>query len=486
MLNDDIIRVICAEITDTYGIPVPKDLLSLGLASRIFLDPVLDVMWKDINGIERLLSVLPETTLVNGKKMFLRPIAPSSWDRLHFYTSRVRKFAIRGPAADEVNVHDSVYAYLGQKIPIFPKLTTLRLTHQLCSSNTYTLFLTTSLQVVSWPSRSPEADPSFDLGPSLAFLVSKSPELRSLTLDKCTYSGLSPSLRRLCALEYLSTLNLSHLDVDFIRAIAFLPKLTELSLTLPAGIALDYTGVESGFPSLTKIALWGSISDTQKFLVAARPKALQDLSISWDGPAIDWSFRADMTAITRFLPSLSFLQDLVITEPWVSSSLLTDLDEQQLWSIFEPLLELKQLESLDYRIPLRISDQRTVRIACAWPHLKNLYLYSATASGPSFLKSLAHFARHCPVLENLYYPIELQTTTPTTIIQTPTLSTHPLHRLRCNMGIDRMAAGAIAQALHQIFPNLNDVDGPGGGWREVQGHLTQYIMLDLVSGRRLS
>ncbi|KAF9069180.1 hypothetical protein BDP27DRAFT_1421158 [Rhodocollybia butyracea] len=174
MLNHDVIRIICAEVTDDSVHSVPKDLLSLGLTSRIFLEPAMDVMWRRINSIEPLLSVLPETTLVYGKKMFLRPIAPSSWDRLRFYTSRVREFY--APLwENEQNVHDTVYAYLGQETPIFPKLRTLHFSPRLCDSNTFVFFLTTGLQVVSWPHPSPRPTPysSSDLDLPWPFLFQR-------------------------------------------------------------------------------------------------------------------------------------------------------------------------------------------------------------------------------------------------------------------------------------------------------------------------
>ncbi|KAF9069183.1 hypothetical protein BDP27DRAFT_1421161 [Rhodocollybia butyracea] len=447
MLNHDVIRTICAEITDDFGHSDPKDLLSLGLASTVFLEPALDVMWKRIKSIEPLLSVLPETTLVNGKKMFLRPIAPLSWDRLRFYTSRVRKF-IAPFQYKELDVHDSV-----------PRL---------CNSNTFMFFLTTSLRVVSWPhpALGSLADSSSDLGPSLALLVSKSPELKSLGLNKYCYSGLSLTLRHLVDLEYFSAIGLSHLEVDFVQVIALLPKLTHLDLALPEEVFLDYTGVESGFPSLTKIELCGSTSDTRKFLAVIRPQALQELVIDLSfKPATEWQ---SITAITYLLPSFPFLRSLVIVGDRLLK-LSVDLDDLQLWLLFEPLLELKRLECLGYDIDLpAISDQKTARIASAWPHLKDLHLY--LASGSSSLECLAHFARHCPNLERLDYSIQLWVpATPTPVIQDhPTLSMHPLRSFWCNVETDMMTADTMAHGLHQMFPNLEVVDGRGDGWTQVQ------------------
>ena len=62
MLNYDVITIICAEMDRA-------DVLSLGLASKKFLEPALDEMWRKLSSIEPLLSVLPETTLVNGQKV---------------------------------------------------------------------------------------------------------------------------------------------------------------------------------------------------------------------------------------------------------------------------------------------------------------------------------------------------------------------------------------------------------------------------------
>ncbi|KAF9062757.1 hypothetical protein BDP27DRAFT_1427592 [Rhodocollybia butyracea] len=353
MLNYDVITIICAEMDRA-------DILSLGLASKKFLEPALDEMWRKLSSIEPLLSVLPETTL-----MFLQPIAPLSWDRVQFYASRVREFG-EPYEAIRVDVHDSVYAYLGLGKPLFPKLKILHPPLQLCSLNSFTLFLGTSLQEVSWPCDWPEASTDFaqDLGPSLALLVSKSPGLKSLTLSQYTYSGLSLSLSRLSTLESLLANDLPHLEMSFIRTIALLPRLTKLDLSLPAGILLDYTGVENHarFPSLTKIQLWGSIPNLNKFLVTARPKALRSLHFHCccESP-VDWQSLPELvTFTTHIAPSFPFLQDLSIEEvpDLVFDSPLMGIDEEQLWSIFEPLLELKRLERLEFSISLPLSDQK--------------------------------------------------------------------------------------------------------------------------------
>ncbi|KAF9063185.1 hypothetical protein BDP27DRAFT_1427149 [Rhodocollybia butyracea] len=260
---------------------------------------------------------------------------------------------------------------------------------------------------------------------------------------------------------------MSHLEVDSIQVIAMLPKLTDLSLTIPDGIPLDYTGVEGGFPSLTDLWLQGSTSDACKFLGVSRLPALQELNIDlYSGQ----SPLSDIAAINCLLRSCPFLRRLVLSFPFMPG-----IDDLQLWSIFEPLLELTRLEYLRYNIPLPISHQKACRIPSAWPHLKYFSLPESSTGDSSPVETLAHFARHCPNLENLCYPIQLQITTPTTVIQIhPTLSRHPLCRLTSFVETEIMAAHAMAQALHQIFPNLAEVVGPGDGWAEVQKILHSF------------
>ncbi|KAF9065964.1 hypothetical protein BDP27DRAFT_1366032 [Rhodocollybia butyracea] len=482
MLSHDVIALICAEISGR------KDLLYLGLASKYwFLEPALNILWKKIDGLEPLLSVLPETTVVNGNlKVFLRSIAPSSWNRLRFYTSRVREFDSNPKHYSSIapKVGDSVYTYLGKEKPIFPKLRTLHLEPTPCILKAFRSFLVPSLQEVSWPSGPwrTELDLSSDLGRSLARLASKSPGLKSLALCKYTYSGMSTSLRRLLALESFQATHLSHLEVDLIQALALLPRLTTLSLTFPPGVVLDYTGVEGGFPSLRKIELQGSTSDTRKFLAVARPQALESLSIDCeedltaDEPVTEQDqsladIAADITAITHLLSSFPLLQHLFISGDAFSS--LQRMNELQLWSIFEPLLELKRLTRFVYDIGLPLSDEKTAQIACAWPHLEELTLTSCGVL--SSLGSLVHFARHCPNLERLRYPIDAQLQTPAIEIP-PTVSKHPLNIFWCDNDVDVMTehAEAAALGLYQMFPNLVQVRGDGLGWGEVRDLLYDF------------
>lgn len=89
MLNVDVITLICEELEfgtsrcldrtfrTTEDLNCRKGLLSLGLSSKTFLEPALDVLWRTLNRVEPLLSVLPETVSLNGKKVCTRSILRS-------------------------------------------------------------------------------------------------------------------------------------------------------------------------------------------------------------------------------------------------------------------------------------------------------------------------------------------------------------------------------------------------------------------------
>ncbi|KAF9064017.1 hypothetical protein BDP27DRAFT_203825 [Rhodocollybia butyracea] len=408
--------------------------------------------------------------------MILTQIAPSSWDRLGFYTSRVREFS----DSDALNAHESVYTFLGQRQPIFPNLKTLRLLPGMCSSAMFLYFLSSTLQEACLPrdklDLGARTGQSLDLGPSLSLLVSKSPGIKSLELQWHGYSGLPHSLRSLPQLESLRVMNVASpfLGRDFVKAIASLPRLNHLNLTFSAGTSLDYDDIEQGFPSLQEVWVHGTNADLYRFLPCL-PRKLQDLIMYWNKDDDGAPPLAEIAAVTRTLLKFSSLKRLQIEH--IISSLRRDFDDPLLWTVFEPLLELKELELLSYDGALSLSDQRTAMIACAWPCIRDLSLGAFIWDGdvPS-VQSLANFAQHCPNLEYLTYPVRLDVANATAI--PPTLARHPLRQFICSVDAAEVQNPLIvALALHQIFPGLKYAGGSVGRWDEVQTVLDSFQFL---------
>ncbi|KAF9064124.1 hypothetical protein BDP27DRAFT_1450949 [Rhodocollybia butyracea] len=488
MLNDDILQIICAELE--YGLNsyltnlsndelgCRKALLSLGLTCRSFLNPALDVLWKNMRSVEPLLLVLPETTVVDGKKILLTPIAPSSWDRLGFYTSRVREFS----DSDALNAHESVYTFLGQRQPLFPNLKTLRLLPEMCNSTAFLFFLSSTLQEAYLPRHTlgfaamAGLRQIHDLGPSLSLLVSRSPGIKSLEFHGHTYSGLSHSLHSLHELERLSVTGVASpfLERNFVKVIASSPRLTHLSLSIPASNLLDYDNIEQGFPSLREVWVQGMTADLHSF-VTCLPRKLHHLTIVWEKGDDQELPLEEIAAVTRTLVKFSSLKQLDIQR--IISSLRHDFDNPLLWTVFKPLLELKELKLLSYDGALSLSDQRTAMIACAWPCIRDLSLGAFIWDGdvPS-VQSLAYFAQHCPNLEYLTYPVRLDVSGVTAI--PPTLTRHPLRQFTCSVDAAEVRnPPLVALALHQIFPILTYVTGSEDRWDEVRTVLNSFHFL---------
>ncbi|KAJ3933410.1 MAG: hypothetical protein NXY57DRAFT_19552 [Lentinula lateritia] len=484
MLNVDVITLICEELEfgtsrcldrtfrTTEDLNCRKGLLSLGLSSKTFLEPALDVLWRTLNRVEPLLSVLPETVSLNGKKMIMKQIALPSWDRLHYYASRVRIFKDDGTD----NVHESVYAILGQSKPIFPKLAQLLPGTQIC---TYSLvfFLTSSISRAVIPSPYFPQSEHLDFGPSLALLASKSPGLRSLFITTTQFSGISASLRGFRELEDLHLGRLPQYEKDYIQSLASLTKLTYLNLTLLSDDSFDYVGLQNSFPSLKQLSIIGSSSELHNFLKIVTPLSLQILSLTWHGdPSI-----IDAIDVTTSLGRFSSLQNLNIDN--ATSLFVVDPDRERLWSLFNPLLKLTQIRSLRYSSPLFLTDQITATIASSWPHAETLHFTAVSWSEIPPVSSLAHFARECPNLDYLQYPIQIDVSPGAADPIPPTPFMHPLRDFICSVHYDVLDPLYVALSLHQIFPSLKNVSGDGDKWDEVKAILESYHLI-LAQDRR--
>ncbi|KAF9064018.1 hypothetical protein BDP27DRAFT_203838 [Rhodocollybia butyracea] len=318
-----------------------------------------------MRSIEPLLSVLPKTTVVDGKKILLIQITPSSWDRLEFYTSRVREFTDSG----RLNAHKSVYTFLGQRPPIFPNLKILRLLPGMCNSSTFLFFLSSTLQeaCVLCPALAfvAMAGQVLDIGPSLALLVAKSPGIKSLDLQRHIYSGLAHSLHALHDLERLSVMHLASpfLGREFVKAIASLPRLTHLILTFSARNPLDYEGTAHGFPFLREVWLEGTNAHLHRFLTCLSCN-LRRLDLSWGNDNDREPPLGEIADVTRMLLKFSFPLPEKLCLHNIVLPLTADFDDSMLWSVFEPLLELKRLKELGHNGALSLSDERTATIAC--------------------------------------------------------------------------------------------------------------------------
>ncbi|KAJ3730108.1 hypothetical protein DFJ43DRAFT_1156202 [Lentinula guzmanii] len=498
VLDNRIINLICEELQfETYmaldqqlrtssHLAARQGLLSFGLSSKAFLEPALNVLWRILSSVDPLLSVLPETTIVEGKKMLVKQIAPKSWDRLRFYTSRVQTFDQRILSEkEESSIHTSVYARLGQIQPIFPVLAEFHPTISISVSNSLMFFLSRTINMASLPAFFPHAKSSkdveegIDYGPSLSILAWKSPGIQTLYLESdARYSGFSASITCFHNLKSLRIVRLSHYDSDFINGIASLQKLSYLNLTLPDNASFDVSDIKGGFPSLNTLRISGSPGEIHKILKLVSTSTLSELRLTCNLHSVWEENRTGMPDLTRCLDRFSSLAVLEVSS--ISEIDLNLFDAQFLWLLFSPILRSSLLRKLAYELPLFLTDQRAAEMAVAWPHIESLSLTSETwGEGIPPIESLRHFAEHCPRLESLEFPVrvnfvvDLKPPSP----PPPTLFMHPLRNFRCILYDDVKSPAIVALHLYQIFPGLKWADGPGSGWSEVQSTLNAFHFL---------
>ncbi|KAJ4478946.1 hypothetical protein J3R30DRAFT_3701899 [Lentinula aciculospora] len=409
MLNVDVVSLVCKQLEyGTYralnrsfrsreDLDHRKGLLSLCLTSKVFLEPALNVLWRTLSSVEPLLSVLPETIDLNGKKMIVEQIAPSSWDRLRYYTSRVRTFADDGS------------------------------TNYGLAPGSLIFFLTNSISDATLP--------------LLVSLPSDIPRSRAFACPSCFW-----------------TLRLGRLPVyepDLVKSLACLPKLSSLSLTLLSNGTVDYDGIQNGFPSLKHLSIEGSTADLHDFLNIISPSMLQELSLIWNAhPSI-----TEAIGVTTLLPRLSTLRSLTIDD-------MTPFFP-------ETFDQLSQLRELSYCSPLVLTDEITATIASSWSHIEILSFTAVMWSDVPLVSSLTHFARGCPNLRYLRYPIEVSVS-PTGAAPPPTPFIHPLQDFVCSAQGDVSDPLSLTLGLHQIFPGLKSVNGDGDRWDEVQAILQSF------------
>ncbi|KAE9400276.1 hypothetical protein BT96DRAFT_993123 [Gymnopus androsaceus JB14] len=321
-LNVDIIYLICEELDpaqfERYSTfydarTARKTLLSLGLTNKTFLEPALDVLWKKIYSVDVLLYFLqtrkdlgtrsrvithdfsrkcPSMQVLDSMRSFLRiprggnqkvimkcQIDPSRWNRMLYYTSRVRVISLYRLDC----VGGSIYPSSGEAPQcIFPNLRKLCASQLLISSGSLPFFLSDSLLSVEFSSYGKDAP---DLGPTLSSVAQMAPTLEEITLlygEHRPFSSFSSTLRTLEELRVLRIHGIpTHYDQDFIATISNLRKLTDLSLKVPSTTRLNYNGIpNSGFASLKHFSIGASIDETHAFLSKVPSTVLQSLEVT--------------------------------------------------------------------------------------------------------------------------------------------------------------------------------------------------------------
>lgn len=452
--NVDLLRVIFEhfDVDLDEDQPTPgngkKPLLWAALSWKAFVDPALDILWRNMHSLTPFFKLFPVYKTLDGMHvpMFHGPILDADWIRFESYAHRLKILKIKEDSADIIS--PSTLHRLGQTMrPVFPKLRHVCFSSSSILSTAIFLLSSASLQHVEVRGISQESD---ILVTMLYIVTSDAPTLESLSLDGRAVTQLSlQPVKQFTNLRSLSLTQMGRLIDDTVLAwISSLTQLTHLTVDLQGS---PLTSIPSAFSTLLSLDIAGSLSLILLFLTAVESAALKDLSFlvltggSGSATAAEWKLLVDATK-SKWLTSLRgfSLEDKRALDNVLS---LTD--------VFGSLWQLKGLERFEvkqHQTTSTLTDAVCRHIAESWRMLRVLRIeVRLQPEGPS-IEALIDFAKYCPHLKSLSLYVNFNKGMPSHPSQHPT-SSHGLELVSFGWS----AAGnelAAAKCLDNLFPRL--------------------------------
>ncbi|KAJ7604232.1 hypothetical protein FB45DRAFT_1083102 [Roridomyces roridus] len=409
-------------------------LAALARTCRAFCEPALDLLWEEQDMLRNLLHCMPdglwqcsndeenEAEDENDEDddevlSLLRPIVPTDWDRVLFYSQRVKSFSFDMDA--DLRYHfspTSVLDILRMSFPgpvLFPNLRRLEWSSisRPGTMHHIRLFLAPRLQELQLHTLHSPAELSL-----LPTIATQCPGLMEVDIDA------SPSLMKsvqnlytfVIGLDQLRSLSVPRIDSSVLEHICRLPTLTSLNLTNHIPVTLPAIASDDLlFPTLHTLSMRvrspHEILPIISLLIRAPLLGLKIDVPMWKDTAI--SFAALCKALgAHCTRAHSTLQSLSLRNPGVRLS--GNVDPTLVVQNFHlrPLFLFTELTevSLYPHFGFDLDDSMIDELARAWHRVKTLVLgqsrkvASGQASGSRItLAGLLSFAEHCPHLSFL-------------------------------------------------------------------------------------
>ncbi|KAF4598170.1 hypothetical protein EYR38_006566 [Pleurotus pulmonarius] len=399
----------------------PKDILSNACVCKKWSNVALDVLWKEVDDIHNLLSLLAPLEHKAGQgyiQKFSRSIEPGDWKRFTRYAGRIRALVQnreRKTRPCTLNVFHEV-SRTRISLDILPNLHTLEWSRNI-DPNFCVLFMHKTVKRFKFYLREEMVSPPNGLTAFFQSVTNRMPDLEVLDIS--------------------SILPVSDIEADMLKLLSGLPKLKEVILPLYY-VSPNVSEVLSRLPNLNVLGFQyddeQGRGDSQD--VAAPPAtlsegafpALYDLALSipfihaselFDQPFspqnitmlfIDSALPESPSDIHNLLSVIVKNCPLLINlslNPHLSTSDSPPTDERLTYANLRPVLTLPNLTTFDmnhyYPIDLKYKDME--ELARAWPNLETLMLNSdpvALDHPPTLsIAALIPFAEHCPNIRQL-------------------------------------------------------------------------------------
>lgn len=523
--NDDVLREVfkfldpsttedprCSDPTEHEN-SCRRALARSACASKVLSEHALNVLWRKIEGLLDIFSILPsfKRELVKpsdddeghhddgphskkGLWRFVGPIAPTDWQRYQQYTQRVRVLSLAWTPGKVDPTVFSAISRLGAGGPLFPGLIELDIQtydhledipSSLISPSLRKLHATDLGDILGDPLTKPPHPPLADLVHA-AFVVAQL--LEEVSLQGSNVGPLENLLPMVdCSrLRRVSVLDLA-CDSRLLNVWSRIDSLVDLTFEVPSDDSLVIESLE--FDRLHCLTARGNLQNLGELFSHISAPFLSYLRIQVQQPPGHGreqlpdclaAVGARFSSTLRHFHLASYCDVHGRGERW---------PEQPLIDFIRPLLDMHFLQVVSITPPrwwpITLSDQAVHDIATAWPQLTSLQIYLLNAHSSATWESLVELASACHHLRTLVLPqVDLRTFASPLIDKQPTLS-HPLQVLTLDysFGHNQMDdSHKFAQFLDRMFPNLDlgasvirRVDVPGG-----QGHPLCREVMELL------
>ncbi|KAI0323686.1 hypothetical protein GY45DRAFT_1439510 [Cubamyces sp. BRFM 1775] len=496
----DIVRHICTELeprlpdskvailtTNETCLRNATALARLARVSRALSGPALDVLWRVVDDLPRLLYILPSFTMLAESFLYVisRPIKPEEWDRFQLYARRVREYYVDTESSSSLcaGISPSVWTFLARWCPqghsLLPNLRRLDALH-MCHSG-HILLLTPSLRDLKISEYVHELE-DWDEDPyshCLVFEVMHKislPHLESLRTEFLLphYAARAngpedyAKFAHLRSLEITGTDRTVTVDEPLLQALAGFPFLRRLRMNACLELPEKRPLPPNSFKLLQELGIIADLDHLGDFLEIIPPPRSLALGVT------DWRkfppdrtkelFQSVLSNIPESTSQLSFIL------PYSASE-----NELRAAELIRPTLAFSWLTHLSITIEepctahLLLNDEELRTFAAAWPNLREFefQLKQIESTGnddddPEYhddpkAQSIALFAQNHPRLTRLVLPFLHARSSKLPALDTVPFLDHCLRTLRlCVVGNGGLAdKGELAVFLDYLFPNLD-------------------------------
>ncbi|OJA15556.1 hypothetical protein AZE42_08168 [Rhizopogon vesiculosus] len=460
---------------DELGYPYHHTTAALARTCRLFKEPALNTLWKNIIGLKPLISCLPEgvSERTQGYVTLTRLLSPEEWNTVGQYARRIRSLVIYD--SQLARIDDRVIQLLISMPSPAPLLQNL---HSLewwddreCFFPLLRTLLVPTISSVKLGSvgRRPWA-PSFAKSALLASLGARSPSIQELV---CAYSGVGDSheiCEFVCSWQELNRLVTGVLNIRSLRHLASLPSLkslhfrihefndTQPNITPIFSTQLDEVSIAAPAPSFFN-----------RYLRNVRFLSCQTAILCvGESDGLSFSTRIpeppyDSLDVPDLIDSLSTSFSSTLERISINFGFLW-LDDPNLVLGFDavaPLMSFSRLTKLDLQFFCisTIDDAALKIMARSWPQLEHFLFGSATkrVDPPSLtFTGLVHLIQHCRHLRNIEMPFSACAIDITCELFSNAIPNEKITSIF--VGISPITSPvAVACQLHTLLPNLTTV-----------------------------